>query len=895
MSNANDSSVGSVGAPAPAAPPPRVSPRTTAKSVLFFDALAGAVVRVGGIAVILAVIGILVFLVATAIPLFKSARIIGRPVAGKVPVDGHVFVLAVDEYRQLACAIGEAPEVVCFRPETGEVIERFPIPRLESTRLTCAHRAARSGDTAVGTTDGRVAFLSVLFSSDFVLGKEAEELRTSLTIGQVKTVGAAIVQRKPGGNLLRVRPQVASRGDLALPHASGGVVTASYASLEGGGAALAVTSDGKFHLVRESEGGDGGEGRSYRLAPVSESGPGTPGELLAALVDEEARVGWLVGRDGSVLRLDLTASPALRREARYTGQPGVQSTRLTAAELLIGGRSLILGDAQGGLSIWSSTPLEASEVGGSRDPGDARTLSRLHLFDPFSSAVVAICPSPTQRSFCLGHEDGGVTLGFSTNERILGWIAAFRGRIEAIASGSKNDGFLVVGPGLGYRGFDTDSPHPETNARALFSPLHYEGFSKPEYQYQSSASTDEAELKLCLTPLIFGTLKSTFYAMLFALPLAIFAAIYVSQFMHHRVRNLVKPGVEVMASLPSVVLGFVAALVLAPAIEKVVPGVFAALFGVAVVGFVTGFLWYLTPSHIRHGVTSGQRLLIAVALVATTIWVSLGATPLIERTLFAGPKNPTGDFRVWMLCQEGTGTGTPLLRLGLFVLGSALGIFLLPRWWHVSTPRAGRLLQGALRTLAYAVLPGLVLAVLAGPIEHVLFSDAFRWFLVGKSDKGTGTTYDQRNSLVVGIAMGFAVIPIIFTIAEDALAAIPDSLRSAALGCGASPWQAAMRVIVPAAIPGIFSGVMIGLGRAIGETMIVLMAAGGTAIIDGSLFNGFRTLSVNIATELPEAPEGGTLYRVLFLAGLLLFALTFVLNTVAEAVRIRFRKKFKGL
>jgi phosphate transport system permease protein len=139
--------------------------------------------------------------------------------------------------------------------------------------------------------------------------------------------------------------------------------------------------------------------------------------------------------------------------------------------------------------------------------------------------------------------------------------------------------------------------------------------------------------------------------------------------------------------------------------------------------------------------------------------------------------------------------------------------------------------------------------------------------------------------------MSFAVIPLIFTIADDALSSVPDHLRSASLGAGATPWQTAIRVILPAATSGIFSAVMIGLGRAVGETMIVLMAAGNTPIMDWSLFSGFQTLSAAIATELPEAARGSSHYRVLFLAALTLFSLTFVLNTIAEIIRERFRRR----
>jgi phosphate transport system permease protein len=143
--------------------------------------------------------------------------------------------------------------------------------------------------------------------------------------------------------------------------------------------------------------------------------------------------------------------------------------------------------------------------------------------------------------------------------------------------------------------------------------------------------------------------------------------------------------------------------------------------------------------------------------------------------------------------------------------------------------------------------------------------------------------------------MGFAVIPLIFTISEDAFSGVPSSLTAASLALGASRWQTAVQVVMPTASPGIFSAVMIGFGRAVGETMIVLMATGNTPVMDWSIFNGIRTLSANIAVEIPEAPEGGTLYRVLFLAAALLFAMTFVINTVAEVIRQRLREKYKAV
>src|SRR5207248_9696608 len=130
-----------------------------------------------------------------------------------------------------------------------------------------------------------------------------------------------------------------------------------------------------------------------------------------------------------------------------------------------------------------------------------------------------------------------------------------------------------------------------------------------------------------------------------------------------------------------------------------------------------------------------------------------------------------------------------------------------------------------------------------------------------------------------------------FRISEEALSNVPRHLIAGSLALGATRWQTMIKLVLISASPGIFSAMMIGFGRAIGETMIVLMATGNTPIMDWSLFNGFRTLSANIAVEIPEAPYGGSLYRTLFLGTLLLFVITFVLNSGAEIIWLRLRKK----
>jgi phosphate transport system permease protein len=156
--------------------------------------------------------------------------------------------------------------------------------------------------------------------------------------------------------------------------------------------------------------------------------------------------------------------------------------------------------------------------------------------------------------------------------------------------------------------------------------------------------------------------------------------------------------------------------------------------------------------------------------------------------------------------------------------------------------------------------------------------------------------YQYRlNAFVGGVAMSLAVIPIIFTVAEDALTAVPKYLKEASLALGATKWQTALFVSLPAATPGVFAAVLLGFGRAFGETMIVLMATGNAAIVSASLFEPVRTMSATIGAEMAEVVFGDTHYHVLFLIGAILFVFTFILNGVAEIfIRQRLLKRFRG-
>lgn len=181
-----------------------------------------------------------------------------------------------------------------------------------------------------------------------------------------------------------------------------------------------------------------------------------------------------------------------------------------------------------------------------------------------------------------------------------------------------------------------------------------------------------------------------------------------------------------------------------------------------------------------------------------------------------------------------------------------------------------------------AAFPSVVIGFFALMVLATFFQDLFG--------------YDSRlNAFIGGVAMALAAIPIIYTISEDALSAVPKTFSEASLALGASKWQTAFFVILPAATPGIFAALLLGVGRVFGETMIALMATGNAALLSSNPFESVRTFAATIGAEMAETVFGETHYSVLFFIGSLLFIFSFALNAIAEFyVKGRLIKKFQG-
>jgi phosphate transport system permease protein len=765
----NAGAVAARGAGGPEVParPLVVSPARTSRRIRL-DQWASRLVVVGGLIIIAAILAILFVIVVEIYPLFKvpTATLV-RSYPSTDPASAWRLAgsegLGVDEYRAIAYGIDRRGVLQMLSLEDGRALPPVPIPGLDAARVSAVGYGGHSR-YVIGTSDGRVIPLEMKFAVTF------------------SASGRGVVATPVFGEFSALDPD-RKRTVRTLTFAVPGSGLISIAQV--GPTELVVqTTVEKKALI----------GPSTRAESRQTLNLEIDGEVTKLALDGRAEDLFIGTSRGQVVRYDLR-DPANPARIEVTDVMAGRGAPVTALGFLIGDRTLVVGDGSGGVSTWQIVPPPG---------GGERRLTRVYEFERHKGAVIDVSASKREKSFTTADASGQVHLNYGTSGRTLLSLKTTGATLRSVAITPKADGIVTLDESGAVAQWQLDNRHPEITWRTLFGKVWYEGYSQPEYVWQSTGGTDDFEAKFSLTPLIYGTLKGTFYALLIAVPLALLAAVYVSEFMHPDLKAYIKPVVEIMAALPSVVLGFLAGLWLAPMVERIVPGLFLIPLVLPVVIVLALLAWQAVPIRIRGRVKAGSEVFLLIPVVVAGVWLALVLGGLIDAVLLGG------NYRGWLL--------------------SALGL-----------------------------------------------------------------TYDQRNSLVVGIAMGFAVIPIIFTIAEDSLANVPGHLRAGSLALGATRWQTALRIVLPTGSPGIFSAIMIGFGRAVGETMIVLMATGNTPVMDWSIFNGFRALSANIAVELPEAPEQGTLFRVLFLAAFLLFCLTFVLNTAAELVRLKLRRKFRYL
>jgi phosphate transport system permease protein len=738
------------------------------------DKLFKYVMVFGGLSVIIAISTIFFYLAGVVAPLFMPPHMDDlKPLAVPALVDQSTVHLGMEEQVEIGIRVASQGDVTFFSLRDGKPLlqERVALP--ESVQATSfAAGDLRKRAMGFGLADGRIVLLKDDYKVSFTQDpKDPKKDVRSIAPGLVYPLGTdALVVDDAGQPLKR----------LAIQHDGDGTT------------AIVLTADNRLLLAYfTSESDFAGESVTTTRAAIHEL-PKLEGEIDQILLEVKQRDLYVVhgGRFVSHFDVQNKDAPSLKQTVAVVPE----GERVTAAALLSGGFSLILGTDKGHLAQWFQV----------RDADNKNTFTPIREFKPMSAAITLVAPEHARKGFVAADAKGAVNLYYATSERLLveratadspARLAAFAPRANAVV--------LETGKGE-IHSAHIENEYPEISFASLWGKVWYESYEKPDYIWQSAAANSDFEPKFSVAPLTFGTLKAAFYAMLVAVPLAVLGAIFAAYFMSPKMRSVVKPSIEIMEALPTVILGFLAGLWLAPFVDNNLAGTLMAIFLLPFSFVITAWVWHRLPRQWIKNVGPGWEAALLVPVIILVIWGAVSLGHPVEAAFFNGD---------------------------------------MPRW----------------------------------------VSNELGW------------SYEQRNSLVVGIAMGFAAIPIIFSIAEDAIFSVPRHLTSGSLALGATTWQTLFNVVLLTASPGIFSAIMVGFGRAIGETMIVLMATGNTAVMDMSIFTGFRTLSANIGVEMPEAAVGSTHYLLLFFSALVLFIFTFFINTLAELVRQRLREKYSSL
>lgn len=736
----------------------------------FYDKASRFGITGAGIAVVFSLGLIFFYLFSEVAPLFKSAKVdVTETSQLTYTPDQKPVHLTLDRYEEIAGVYKTNGEIdfIDLTSNTAPIVELPPHP--SDASITATAKGVMNSDMfAYGYSNGQVLLVKPIYSISYPNDKR----KVTPSIGY------------PLGNEpLRLVADVQGATPISEP-----IDVLAVQEINKGMGVVAVT-ESHFTYNKISTKTNPITG----MTQMSQEGftlPALPnGERVQSLQLDETGRHLIIASQSSLYLMELKnpENPVLIKSHQFAND------EITTVKLLVGSGSVVVGNQSGKLSQWFLV----------RDANNDYNLIRVRDFKALSGAITTVTPEYHRRGFWAGDEKGNVGIYFATSERTLLQENFSTNPISELALSPINGKALILSANGEMQEANVWNQHPEISFSSLWKKVWYEGRDAPDYIWQASSASDSFEAKMSFIPLALGTLKAAFFAVLFAVPIGVMGAIYTAYFMTPKLRGIIKPSIEIMAALPTVILGFLAGLWLAPFIENHLPAVFSILIAIPLTMLVTGFAWSRCPQSWRESINEGWEAVILIVPLILVVWLCVALSNQVEVTFFSG------SMRQW-------------------------------------------------------------------------FTD-------------NGINYDQRNALVVGIVMGFAIIPSIFSIAEDAVFSVPRHLTQGSLALGATPWQTMVGVILPTASPGIFSAVMMGFGRAVGETMIVLMATGNSPVVNFNIFEGMRTFSANIAVELPETAVASTHYRVLFLAALVLLAFTFVVNTLAETIRQRLRLRYSSL